>query len=86
MSGFISIGMAALFHASVLFLLTAGLQLTFGVMRVVNLACGTLFALGAYTGATAVNWALAQGAPVEFFPLILLGCGAMVGLIGIPIE
>jgi len=86
MSGVISIGMAALFHAAVLFLLTAGLQLTFGVMRVVNLACGTLFALGAYAGATAVNWALAQGAPVEFFPLILLGCGAMVGLIGIPIE
>ena len=78
--------MASLLHAATLFLLTAGLQLTFGVMRVVNLACGTLFALGAYAGVSAVHWALSRGVPVELFPLVLLLAGIMVGLIGIPLE
>lgn len=78
--------MAALFHAAALFLLTAGLQLTFGVMRVVNLACGSLFALGAYAGATAVNWTVRRGVPAELFPLVLLATGLIVGCIGVPIE
>ena len=43
---------AALFNAAVLFLVTAGLQLIFGVQRIVNLTAGSLYALGAYFGAS----------------------------------
>ena len=44
------------FHAAVLFLVAAGLQLVFGVQKIVNLACGSFYALGAYFGITAVDW------------------------------
>ena len=48
----------ALFYAAVLFLIAAGLSLIYGVMRIVNLAHGTLYALGAYVSAWAVGGAL----------------------------
>src|SRR5216110_2533819 len=38
----------ALLYAAVLFLIAGGLSLIFGVMRIVNLAHGSLYALGAY--------------------------------------
>jgi branched-chain amino acid transport system permease protein len=47
----------ALFYAAVLFLIAAGLSLIYGVMRIVNLAHGTLYALGAYISAWAVGGA-----------------------------
>jgi branched-chain amino acid transport system permease protein len=45
----------ALFYAAVLFLIAAGLSLIYGVMRIVNLAHGTLYALGAYVTAWVVG-------------------------------
>src|SRR5438270_8568953 len=39
------------FYAAVLFLIAAGLSLIYGVMRIVNLAHGSLYALGAYVTA-----------------------------------
>jgi len=41
----------AFFYAAILFLIAAGLSLIYGVMRIVNLAHGTLYALGAYVTA-----------------------------------
>ena len=38
----------SIFYAAVLFLIAAGLSLIYGVMRIVNLAHGTFYALGAY--------------------------------------
>src|SRR5229473_233688 len=43
------------FYAAVLFLIAAGLSLIYGVMRIVNLAHGTLYALGAYVSAWVVG-------------------------------
>jgi branched-chain amino acid transport system permease protein len=48
----------ALFYAAVLFLIAAGLSLIYGVMRIVNLAHGTLYALGAYISAWVVGGAI----------------------------
>ena len=45
------------FHAAVLFLVAAGLQIVFGVQKIVNLACGSFYAIGAYFGITALAWA-----------------------------
>ena len=40
---------------TVLFLVAAGLQLVFGVQKIVNLACGSFYALGAYFGITFIG-------------------------------
>src|SRR6185437_10516707 len=50
MSAFANILLGGVFHAAVLFLVAAGLQLVFGVQKIVNLACGSFYALGAYFG------------------------------------
>ena len=38
---------SGIFHASILFLVAAGLQVVFGVQKIFNLACGSFYALGA---------------------------------------
>jgi len=48
-------GLNALLYASVLFLIAGGLSLIYGVMRIVNLAHGNLYAFGAYVTAWAVG-------------------------------
>ena len=48
MTAFFDVLLGGVFHASVLFLVAAGLQLVFGVQKIVNLACGSFYALGAY--------------------------------------
>ena len=74
------------FHAAVLFLVAAGLQLVFGVQKIVNLACGSFYALGAYFGITAVGAAIKLGMPPALFLPILVVAGLLVGLVGLPIE
>jgi branched-chain amino acid transport system permease protein len=70
----------------VLFLVAAGLQLVFGVQKILNLACGSFYALGAYAGVTAVTWALGHGLPAPLFVLALLAGGLALAVIGPPIE
>src|SRR2546429_9975245 len=52
----------SIFYAAVLFLIAAGLSLIYGVMRIVNLAHGTFYALGAYVSAWAVGTAFGLSA------------------------
>jgi branched-chain amino acid transport system permease protein len=86
MGAYFNLLLAGVFHASVLFLVSAGLQLIFGVQRIVNLACGSIYALGAYCGISVMQWALGHGLPAAWFPLVLLATGVVVGLLGIPLE
>jgi len=60
----------ALLYAAVLFLIAGGLSLIYGVMRIVNLAHGNLFAFGAYVTAWTVGRALA-GQPTPLLLLVL---------------
>lgn len=86
MAGLIDIILGGTFHAAILFLVAAGLQLVFGVQKIVNLACGSFYALGAYFGITAVAVAVKFGLPpVMFFPVLILA-GLAIGLVGLPIE
>ena len=62
-----------------LFLLSAGFSLIFGLLRIPNLAHGALFMLGAYLGAALL------GAGVNFWLAGLLS-GMAVGLLGIALE
>jgi branched-chain amino acid transport system permease protein len=78
--------LGGVFHAAALFLVAAGLQLVFGVQKILNLACGSFYALGAYAGISAVKAALAAGVPAPLFVLVLIGAGLALGLLGPPIE
>ena len=69
-----------------LFLVAAGLQLVFGVTKILNLACGSFYALGAYGGVSAVRWALGAGLPAPLFLPVLLGAGLALAVIGPVIE
>ncbi len=85
MTAFFDILIGGVFHAAVLFLVAAGLQLVFGVQKIVNLACGSFYALGAYFGISAVTWAMAAGVPAALFLPILLLSGLLLGLIVGPV-
>src|SRR2546421_12274644 len=63
----VGVVMSGVFHASILFLVSAGLQVIFGVQKVFNLACGSFYALGAYVGVSAVWWYIGAGGPPGFF-------------------
>ena len=76
----------ALFYASVLFLIAAGLSLIFGVMRIVNMAHGSLYAIGAYMTAWLIGRAVGLGlAPGWLFLLLPVGA-ATVALVGAMLE
>src|ERR1700733_5825119 len=86
MWAFANIFVGGVFHAAVLFLVAAGLQLVFGVQKIVNLACGSFYGLGAYFGITAVTLALKAGMPPTLLlPLSSPAVGAP-GRVGPPIE
>jgi branched-chain amino acid transport system permease protein len=63
----------ALLYASVLFLIAGGLSLIYGVMRIVNLAHGNLYAIGAYVTAWVVGQWLAGAPPAVLYLLIPAG-------------
>ncbi len=49
--------LAGLSRAAVLFIVAAGLSLVFGALRVVNIAHGSFFMVGAFLATTAATWA-----------------------------
>jgi branched-chain amino acid transport system permease protein len=86
MNMIVDVILGGVFHAAVVFLVAAGLQLVFGVQKIINLACGSFYALGAYFGITAVGMAAATGLPsIVVLPVLILA-GLAIGLIGLPVE
>ncbi len=76
----------SLHDASILFLIAGGLSLIYGVMRIVNLAHGNLYALGAYVAAWTVGQILGTG-PAGLPYLLLLPVGAVAaGVVGAVME
>jgi branched-chain amino acid transport system permease protein len=86
MASFANLLLGGIFHAAVLFLVAAGLQLVFGVQKIVNLACGSFYALGAYFGITLVNAALNAGLPTWMLLPTLIVAGLLMAAVGPPIE
>src|SRR6266516_3969905 len=66
----------SLLYASVLFLIAGGLSLIYGVMRIVNLAHGNLYAVGAYATAWAVG-RMVSGDESSLMLYLLLPVGAV---------
>ncbi len=72
-------------YASWLFMASLGLTLIYGVMKILNIAHGSLYALGAYTAAWLVGVYFAQGYPPALcyllLPLGALASGVVFGLL-----
>ena len=68
-------------YASWLFIVSAGLTLVYGVMRILNLAHGSFYAVGAYTAASAITWYFAGGHPAAGSYLILLASALVAGTV-----
>ncbi|MEX2476361.1 branched-chain amino acid ABC transporter permease [Marinobacter sp.] len=75
-------------YASWLFLVAAGLTVIYGVMRILNMAHGSLYALGAYAAASALGWYYAGGGEnlVMAFAIIAASAILIGALTGLAIE
>lgn len=69
----------ALALGGLLFLLSSGFSLIFGLMRIANLTHGAYFMLGAYVGLSALRAGLG-------FPLAILAGGACIAIVGGLVE
>ena len=74
-----------LVYSSWLFIVAAGLTLIYGVMKILNMAHGSLYAIGAYTAASLVGWYFNSGyTPWGSFALFIGGAllaGIFTGLL-----
>ena len=66
-------------YFSWLFIVSMGLTLIYGVMKILNIAHGSFYALGAYTAATAVGAYFAGNYPATGSFLVLIAAGILVG-------
>jgi branched-chain amino acid transport system permease protein len=69
-------------YASWLFIVALGLTLVFGVLKILNIAHGSFYALGAYAAASFVGWfATMQFAPAWSIVAMLLAAVAVAALV-----
>ena len=72
----------AISYASWLFIVALGLTLVFGVLKILNIAHGSFYALGAYAAASFVGWASAmKWAPGYTLVAMLLAAVAVAALV-----
>ena len=87
MNQLLSVAFDGVVYSSWLFLMAAGLTLIYGVMRILNIAHGSFYAIGAYASAALVGAWLTAGYGVAASYLLLALAAVLVGVIlGPPIE
>jgi branched-chain amino acid transport system permease protein len=74
------IGLDGAVFAAILFLIAVGLTLIFGVLRILNVAHGAIYAFGAYMGTYLALQLLGQGYSPYWSYLMLLAGALLVGL------
>jgi branched-chain amino acid transport system permease protein len=74
-------------YASWLFIVAVGLTLVFGVLKILNIAHGSFYALGAYAAASFVGWAASlKLAPAFSLVAMLLAAVAVAALVAPVVE
>jgi branched-chain amino acid transport system permease protein len=74
-------------YAALVFMVAVGLNLVFGVLRVLNVAHGSLYAIGAYTAASLGAFLASRGAPDWVaLPVLVLAAAIVGGILGPLIE
>src|SRR6267378_1715306 len=87
MNFFLTIVLDGLIQASWLFIVALGLTLVFGVLKILNIAHGSFYALGAYIAATAVTLVAAHGLPPGIgFVAMLLSVALIASAVGLLLE
>ncbi|MFN3855258.1 MAG: branched-chain amino acid ABC transporter permease [Phreatobacter sp.] len=81
----LTILMDGLIYASWLFVVALGLTLVFGVLKILNIAHGSLYAVGAYVAASAVTLASAWGFGGSFALVAMLLAAIGVALVVGPV-
>ncbi len=66
-------------YAGQLFMVAVGLTLVFGVLKILNVAHGSLFAIGAYVAATLIGWFGAEELSLLALAIAALAVGALFG-------
>ncbi|HLE67758.1 MAG TPA: branched-chain amino acid ABC transporter permease [Burkholderiales bacterium] len=83
MSNIVSVLFDGVVYSSWLFLMAAGLTLIYGVMKILNIAHGSLYALGAYVAATIAGaWLAAGHAAIGSYAMLAVAAllvGAVMG-------
>jgi branched-chain amino acid transport system permease protein len=74
-----------LIYSSWLFIIAVGLTLIYGVMKILNIAHGSLYALGAYSAASLAGYWLNHGYPPMGSYAVMLVAAILVGLIAGPV-
>ena len=78
MAGLVSVLIDGIIYSSYLFIIAVGLTLIYGVMKILNMAHGSLYALGAYVAATLVG-AWFNGGLNPYGSFALLALSAIAG-------
>lgn len=81
MQSIIPILVDAVAYASWLFIVSLGLTLVFGILKILNIAHGSLYAVGAYGAASAVALAAALGLPPAFSLVAMLLSSVAVAVV-----
>jgi len=80
MSTILAVLVDGVIYASWLFIIAAGLTIIYGVMRILNMAHGSLYALGAYAAASLAGaWLRAGYAPMGSYAVLILAA-LLVGI------
>ncbi|WP_163851773.1 branched-chain amino acid ABC transporter permease [Pseudooceanicola aestuarii] len=84
---FIPLIVDALANAALIFFVAVGLTLVFSVLRILNVAHGSFYSIGAYLAASAGLWIVSAGAPGWLtFPTLLLSAIFVAVLFGPVVE
>jgi branched-chain amino acid transport system permease protein len=82
MLSFLAVLIDGTIYASWLFLVAAGLTVIYGVMRILNMAHGSFYAIGAYSAASAIGWYFSDGSGTAGISLLILfGSALVAGLV-----
>ena len=73
-------------YASWLFIVALGLTLVFGVLKILNIAHGSFYAVGAYAGASLVTWLLAMKVSPALSVVALVAAAAGVAALLAPLT
>jgi branched-chain amino acid transport system permease protein len=85
MNQLVAVLIDGLIYSSWLFIIAAGLTLIYGVMKILNIAHGSLYALGAYSAAALAGYWINQGYPPMGSYAVMLVAAILVGLIAGPV-
>lgn len=73
-------------YASWLFIVALGLTLVFGVLKILNIAHGSFYAVGAYAAASVVAWFGSLGLAPELSPVAMLLAAVAVAALMAPLT